>query len=541
MKILDLHQETSLTRVQPESGFGDVGEGGQVVGIGGFDLPDFDATPPSDGEVLVWDAASGAWILAANLPAFATPAIVLGTAAAAGAAATVIRSDATIVAFDAMVPASSAPGDAAATGSAAVTARRDHKHARESFGASGDIAAETPTSSVLAGATGKDADAGHRHAMWGFAATGDVPAFATPAIVLGTAAAAGVAATVIRSDATVVAFDGTAPAAIGTAATGSQAVASRRDHVHPTGAGTPSTQAVGDSASTGTGPAAAMTDHKHAVTNPLTTQDDLWVAGASGAPGRLGKGSDGQVLTVDPTTHHLVWATPAAASVTFAAPSGGYGAAAAGSGTDSMRATAVLPKPTAPDVDFSADVTNNNVTSGHHGLAPKIPNDATKFLDGTGAYTVPSGVVGGSGGLLALISYSPAVQAVYGTTSSTLADVDATNLAVTFTAPASGKVLIRLTAYCDIAAVGGNPFGYWSLREGAANIAGAGGAIVRTDSSTAGDDGVRSMAFLLTGISAGSHTYKWSYANSNNSTLFRIIAAAGGAAIGAAVMEVWQV
>ena len=60
---------------------------------------------------------------------FATPAIVLGTAAAAGAASTVIRSDSTIVAFDATVPTTQAFGDAAATGSAAVAARRDHKHA----------------------------------------------------------------------------------------------------------------------------------------------------------------------------------------------------------------------------------------------------------------------------------------------------------------------------------------------------------------------------------------------------------------------------
>jgi hypothetical protein len=44
--------------------------------------------------------------------------------------------------------------------------------------------------------------------------------------------------------------------------------------------------------------------------NPMTTQDDLIVAGSSGTPGRLAKGSDGQVLTVDPTTHHLIWATP---------------------------------------------------------------------------------------------------------------------------------------------------------------------------------------------------------------------------------------
>ena len=57
-------------------------------------------------------------------------------------------------------------------------------------------------------------------------------AFATPAIVLGTAAAAGAADTVIRSDATIVAFDATLPESVGTAATGSATVAARRDHVH---------------------------------------------------------------------------------------------------------------------------------------------------------------------------------------------------------------------------------------------------------------------------------------------------------------------
>lgn len=60
---------------------------------------------------------------------YATPAIVLGSAAAAGSADSVIRSDATIVAFDATAPTTQAVGDTAATGSAAVAARRDHKHA----------------------------------------------------------------------------------------------------------------------------------------------------------------------------------------------------------------------------------------------------------------------------------------------------------------------------------------------------------------------------------------------------------------------------
>jgi hypothetical protein len=104
----------------------------------------------------------------------------------------------------------------------------------------------------------------------------------TPAVVLGGSAAAGSAPTFLRSDDTIKAFDSTSP----------------------------STQAIGDSAATGSAAYAARRDHKHAITNPLTTQDDLWVGGSSGAPGRLAKGSDGQVLTVDPTTHHLIWATP---------------------------------------------------------------------------------------------------------------------------------------------------------------------------------------------------------------------------------------
>lgn len=64
----------------------------------------------------------------ATVPAFATPTIVLGTAAAAGAASTLIRSDSTIVGFDTTVPVTQAFGDAAATGAATVASRRDHVH-----------------------------------------------------------------------------------------------------------------------------------------------------------------------------------------------------------------------------------------------------------------------------------------------------------------------------------------------------------------------------------------------------------------------------
>lgn len=64
----------------------------------------------------------------------------------------------------------------------------------------------------------------------------------------------------------------------------------------------------------GTAGAAIWTSTTAAFTNPMTTLDDIiiggTVTGGVAAPARLGKGTDGQVLTVDPTTHHLLWATP---------------------------------------------------------------------------------------------------------------------------------------------------------------------------------------------------------------------------------------
>ena len=162
--------------------------------------------------------------------------------------------------------------------------------------------------------------------------------FATPSIALGTAAAAGAASTVIRSDATIVAFDTTAPV----------------------------NQAIADSAATGAAAVASRRDHKHGM--------------------------------------------PSAA-----APSGGYGTAASGSAATVLRSDAVLAKPTAADVDFSADVTTSNVTTGHHGLAPKGDGSASHYLDGTGAYSTPSPSAGPG-------YVAPAVRAV-GTFAHGTADV----------------------------------------------------------------------------------------------------------------------
>jgi hypothetical protein len=57
-----------------------------------------------------------------------TPALTFGTTNVEGTAATAILTDATLAIFDATAPTTAASSDAAAVGSAAVAARRDHRH-----------------------------------------------------------------------------------------------------------------------------------------------------------------------------------------------------------------------------------------------------------------------------------------------------------------------------------------------------------------------------------------------------------------------------
>lgn len=118
-----------------------------------------------DGKVWVCTAGGspGTWsdVSSGAAVGYATPSIALGAAAAAGAATTVIRSDSTIAAFDATNPSTQAFGDAAAVGSAAFAARRDHKHAMPTLSmlnAGGSSASGTPgtsVASVTAGASKK--------------------------------------------------------------------------------------------------------------------------------------------------------------------------------------------------------------------------------------------------------------------------------------------------------------------------------------------------------------------------------------------------
>lgn len=265
--------------------------------------------------------------------AYAAPNLTLGLANAVGAADTVIRTDATILVFDAVVPDVIQCDDAAAAGAAAVAARRDHTHGivcaapgvnlsvasanaegvATSFARSDHSHAITSSSnpgaaaSILAsdangylqlvglgiGAAPGSADlhfgagTGITHAD-GIAAgqflrangvryvpdTLDVAdltdlAYAAPNLTLGLANAAGVANTVIRTDATILAFDAVVPNVIecdDAAATGAATVAARRDHEHGIVCAVPDRLVPDNAQAEGSAVSFARSDHDHQIT-----------------------------------------------------------------------------------------------------------------------------------------------------------------------------------------------------------------------------------------------------------------------------------
>lgn len=129
--------------------------------------------------------------------------------------------------------------------------------------------------------------------------------------------------------------------------------------------------------------------------------------------------------------------------------------------------------------------------------------------------------------LLGLAAYEPGSDSAIATTvSATSADVDATNLQVAFTVPASGAVLVRFTAMMS-GAIGGAD--YWQVRE----------------STTVLQDGLveqaadlgrsRSIALRVAGLTPGAaKTYKWGFRTSGATHSIY-----GGPTFGQAVMEVW--
>lgn len=116
-------------------------------------------------------------------------------------------------------------------------------------------------------------------------------------------------------------------------------------------------------------------------------------------------------------------------------------------------------------------------------------------------------------GILGVTSYNPATSAAYTVSARGMVDLDATNLAVAFTAPASGNVIVLLSGYTRTANA---VFYWWGLREGTSTIAKS--TRLQTESVRHRLD----VVMRLSGISAGPHTYKWSHEASSNLAEVRV-------------------
>ena len=164
--------------------------------------------------------------------------------------------------------------------------------------------------------------------------------------------------------------------------------------------------------------------------------------------------------------------------------------------------------------------------------------------------TGPGGAPIAGGGLLACVQYAPAVFHPYATYTDIPAVADATNLTIAFTAPASGKVLVRLTAVAQVLDVAGQT-GYWCLMDHTTGAQVGTSVLVEnvTSGSTAAQDVVwpLSVPILVTGLTpGGSYQYDWGFMEGSHSAGGFHMYVQGGTGIlltfyaGPAVMEVWS-
>lgn len=98
-----------------------------------------------------------------------------------------------------------------------------------------------------------------------------------------------------------------------------------------------------------------------------------------------------------------------------------------------------------------SDITTFNVSITKHGFAPKAPNDATKFLDGTGAYSTPSG--GGGTGVntatlaVTLSSTATISFASLGNVFTPSVNISATGLGIAMTTVTSATMKFGIAPY----------------------------------------------------------------------------------------------
>lgn len=138
----------------------------------------------------------------------------------------------------------------------------------------------------------------------------------------------------------------------------------------------------------------------------------------------------------------------------------------------------------------------------------------------------PSGG-GGSGGLLAFVQHNPTQETSYSTTQTAWTPPDGTNLSLTFTAPQSGRALIRLSGSCS-------GLQWWALLDSANALRTRTGHVMQTASGQL----VQAYSHVLSGLSPGTQvTVRWGWRTSASTAWLYVGGSDTGR--GPALMEAW--
>lgn len=168
-----------------------------------------------------------------------------------------------------------------------------------------------------------------------------------------------------------------------------------------------------------------------------------------------------------------------------------------------------------------------------------VKSDGLYLIDDAGTVTGPFGSSGGgTTELLDTTEYGPVSATTLSSSSATVADVDATNLTVTFTVPASGAVIVRMNAYAEFTTNPGTRLYMWALREGSSTVTGSSRGVLRRPTAI-NSGGIVAYSARFSGLTpSASVTWKWAHAVDTADCTGRILAD-DGTKWGKALMEVW--
>lgn len=206
------------------------------------------------------------------------------------------------------------------------------------------------------------------------------------------------------------------------------------------------------------------------------------------------------------------------ASAPLAIPVVGYrkgDAGGANPGPDALwKAYALLARITVPAADTA--IANDQITDlrpdvsfvGRLGMSALT--DLGDILDSPGGaghvplYNGSTGYEHGKPGLIQYVSYHPGSPTTIASPGTSAGDLDSSNLVASFTGPASGAVLVRLSAL--VGSSSGKTL-YWCLRSGSSTVTNTTSHIV---TNSLDDWDRKSCDILVTGLTPGvTYTWKW--------------------------------